>query len=171
MKLAISDACIFIDVYHLELTAHFFELETDIHTSYDVFNELYAHQKEQLTPYLNSGRLTLHNLDSKDRLVMYSENYPRSFSDNDKTVLYVANKIDAMVLSSDKIVRSYAKQKAIGYHGMLWIFDQLVEALMIEPKEAAEKLQHLISTNFLYRYNKDLVKELNTHLNRWGSSV
>lgn len=33
MKLAITDACIFIDLYDLQLTAQFFNLDIEIHTS------------------------------------------------------------------------------------------------------------------------------------------
>ena len=41
MKLAITDACIFIDICDLEITQPFFALDLEIHTSVDVFNELY----------------------------------------------------------------------------------------------------------------------------------
>ncbi|OIR01322.1 hypothetical protein GALL_166100 [mine drainage metagenome] len=167
MKLAITDACIFIDVYNLELTAHFFKLGIEIHTSYDVFNELYPHQKDGLASYLSSGKLTLHNLNNDDRVVMYTENYPLSLSDNDKTVLHLAGKIGAMVLSSDKNVRTYARKKAIEYHGMLWIFDRLVDTGLLDAATAAVKLNSLISTNSIYRNNKELVREMNIRLKEW----
>jgi hypothetical protein len=51
MKLAVTDACIFIDLIELQLTAHFFKLQIEIHTSLDVFNELFDNQKEILKAY------------------------------------------------------------------------------------------------------------------------
>ncbi len=168
MKLAITDACIFIDISELQLTSHFFGLDLEIHTSVDVFNELYPAQRELLKAFQSVGKLTLHSLDEADRKKIYAEGYPSSLSDNDKTVLHLADKIEAMVLSSDKNVRNYSKKKAIEYHGMLWIFDQLLEASLITYKEASEKLQKLINTNFIYRNNVELVSEMNNRLKRWG---
>ena len=52
MKLAITDACIFIDLCDLEITQPFFALDLEIHTSVDVFNELYPEQQKILNAYL-----------------------------------------------------------------------------------------------------------------------
>ncbi|MGC3978534.1 MAG: hypothetical protein QM751_10080 [Paludibacteraceae bacterium] len=61
---------------------------------------------------------------------------PISLSEADKSVLHVANKINACVLSSDKTLRNCAKNKGIEYHSMIWIFDKLVETSTLTPKEA-----------------------------------
>lgn len=52
MKLAITDACIFIDLHELDLTVKFFSLEIEVHTSLDVFNELYPDQQKILKAYI-----------------------------------------------------------------------------------------------------------------------
>jgi hypothetical protein len=39
-----------------------------------------------------------------------------------------AEKHNAILLSSDKVVSNTAKKRLIDYHGMLWIFDRLVAA-------------------------------------------
>lgn len=67
MKLAVTDACIFIDIYELELTSEFFSLEIEIHTSLDVFNELHQHQKELLKAFQSIGKFTTHILTEEDR--------------------------------------------------------------------------------------------------------
>ncbi len=41
MRLAVTDACIFIDLIELHITSEFFALPIEFHTSLDVFNELY----------------------------------------------------------------------------------------------------------------------------------
>ncbi len=168
MKLAITDACIFIDLCDLKLVSHFFQLDLEIHTSTGVFNELYPVQQELLRAFESFGKLTLHSISGEDRIVIYEEGYPRALSENDKIVLHLADKIDAIVLSSDKNVRHYAKKKAIEYHGMLWIFDQLVEAELITHKEASEKLQQLLKTNLVYRNNTELVTQMDIRLKKWA---
>ncbi len=109
----------------------------------------------------------LHSLDANDRLIIQAEGYPRSLSENDKTVLHLAGKLGAMVLSSDASVRKYAKKKAVEYHGMLWIFDKLVSADLITKNVAAEKLQKLVSTNIIYQNNAELVKEMAKRIDNW----
>jgi len=169
MKLAITDACIFIDLFELQLTAQFFELDIEIHTSLDVFNELYEDQKQLLSAFRSVKKLTIHIIEEKDRMSIYQTAYPRALSDMDKTVLFLAAKFDAIVLSSDKAVRNYAKNKAIEYHGMLWIFDKLVELGRIEPNEASLKLNVLINRNTIYQNNAELVKEMGKRLKLWGN--
>ncbi|SFC65473.1 hypothetical protein SAMN05421747_11782 [Parapedobacter composti] len=51
MKLAITDACIFIDLHLLDLVVPLFELDIEVHTSLDVFNELNEEQRQLLSAY------------------------------------------------------------------------------------------------------------------------
>jgi hypothetical protein len=71
------------------------------------------------------------------------------------------------VLSSDKTLRNYAKNKSIEYHGMLWIFDKFVETTALTPKEAKIKLNQLVNFNFLFRNNQKLVEEIEKRLKIW----
>jgi hypothetical protein len=169
MKIAITDACIFIDLCELDLITIFFSLSLEIHTSLDVFNELYPVQQQLLKAFESVGKLSLHNILMADRQQILAGSYPKGLSANDKTVLYLAEKLGAMVLSSDKAVRAYARTKAIEYHGMLWIFDRLVEVSAISPTDAATKLKQLIFTNIVYQNNADLVTEMNQRLRAWGA--
>ena len=167
MKIAITDACIFIDLYELDLITIFFSLPLEIHTSLDVFNELYPSQRKLLAAFQSVGKLSVHNITMADRQLILAGTYPKGLSDNDKTVLYLAEKLGAMVLSSDKTVRAHAKKKSIEYHGMLWIFDRLVEVSAIKHAEAASKLKQLILTNIVYQNNAGLVAEMNQRLKAW----
>lgn len=171
MRLAITDACIFIDLYDLQLTAQFFSLELEIHTSVDVINELYENQQQMLSAFQSVGKLTAHNITEEEKIKILSLSYPRSLSESDKTVLYLASKLNATVISSDKTVRNTAKKNAIHYHGMIWIFDQLVNNDLISKSEASAKLKRLITTNLVYQNNKELVEEMQKRLIRWTGSV
>lgn len=168
MKLAVTDACIFIDLIELRLTSEFFKLPIEIHTSLDVYNELYPEQKEILKAYGSVGKLTIHNLTSSDKAEMQKIKFPKSLSDNDKTVIYLADKMEGTIISSDKAVRNFAKSKAIEYHGMLWIFDQIVEKQFLSFSDAIGKIEELFSKNIIYLNNSDLIEEKENRIKIWN---
>lgn len=167
IKIAVTDACIFIDLYDLGLTNSFFNLDVDIHTTSAVLYELYSEQQQILKAYQSVDRLTVHNLQEQDFIEIYLEAYPKSLSEADKSVLHVANKINACVLSSDKTLRNCAKNKDIEYHGMIWIFDKLVETSILTKIEATIKLKQLVTTNFVFQNNQKLVDEIEKRLKLW----
>ncbi len=167
MRIAITDACIFIDLLELGLINPFFELSLEVHTSLDVINELNATQIAILKAYQSTGKLTVHNISDNERQQILSSKYPKTLSSSDQTVLFLAEKHQAILLSSDKPVRHNAKIKAIEYHGMLWIFDQLVEQGMIKPSEAIEKINTLFTENIIYQNNRTLIAEMNTRVKSW----
>jgi hypothetical protein len=76
--------------------------------------------------------------------------------------------LNACVLSSDKTVRNYAKNKKIEFHGMLWLFDQFVATCSLSTADAGIKLKALVSSNFLYRNNHKLVDEIEKRFEVWG---
>lgn len=81
-----------------------------------VLFELYSEQQQILKAYQSVDRLTVHNLQEKDYIEIHAETYPKSLSITDKSVvLHVANKLNACVLSSDKTVRNFARNKNIEY--------------------------------------------------------
>ncbi|MBL7739072.1 MAG: hypothetical protein JNK14_07625 [Chitinophagaceae bacterium] len=168
MKIAITDACIFIDLLELELALSFFTLHIDVHTSLNVFNELNPAQKNELGSYIIDGKLTVHNISEAENHLIAAEKFPSSLSLSDRTVLFLAIKQDAMVLSSDKAVRHNAKIRSIEYHGMLWILDQLVEAGQLLKQDAIIKLKAMIASNMIYQNNKELTAEMNKRLRKWG---
>ena len=168
VRIAVTDANIFIDLYNLGLTHSFFTLEFEIHTTSAVLYELYSEQQEILQAYQSVGKLYVHNLQEQDFAEIYQKNYPKSLSAADKSVLHVANKINACVLSSDKALRNCARNKDIECHGMIWIFDKLVESATLTPMEAKSKLSRLVATNFLFRNNQKLVEEIKIRLKIWN---
>lgn len=168
MKIAITDACIFIDLIELRLTSQFFGLQVEVHTSLDVYNELYPEQQELLKAYQSIGKLIIHNLTPEEKIQIQNETFPRSLSEIDKSVLFLAEKHNAMVISSDKSVRNYAKSRSIEYHGIFWIFDCLIDLNIISGPDAIKKIQKLISNNIFYRNNMELVAEINKRIVKWS---
>jgi rRNA-processing protein FCF1 len=168
LKIAVTDANIFIDLFDVGLIDTFFNLNLEIHTTEAVFYELYLEQQEVLNTFRFVGKLVVHNLQEQDFIEIYNENYPKSLSEADKSVLHVANRLNACVLSSDKTVRNYAKNKKIEFHGMLWLFDQFVETCSLSTADAGNKLKALVCSNFLYRNNHKLVDEIEKRIEIWG---
>jgi predicted nucleic acid-binding protein len=167
VRIAITDACIFIDLLQLEIVPLFFLLDIEVHTSLDVVNELYPHQQAAFTAFENAGKLVVHNLSAKDRVAILQHSFPRSLSTSDQTVIYLAIELQALILSSDKVIRRYAKKAAIDYHGMIWIFDELVRQGLLEKPLACLKLRQLIKQNCIYQNNLEMNAELDKRIREW----
>ncbi len=168
MKITITDACVFIDLYNLELIKNFFLLELEVHTSKDVFNELYDYQQDALREFIVVGKLIVHTLQDFERSDLLKLGLPKSLSQNDKTVIYLAIKLNAKILSSDNLVRKQAGERAIECHGMLWILDQLILIDLIDISLATNKLRSLLSENQTYRNNPKLSYEVELMIKRWN---
>ena len=89
MQIAVTDACIFIDLLELEITSSFFRLDLEIHTTVEVINELYSEQQEVLLAYQTVKKLTVHNLDARDLQLLRSTSFPKALSHQDKSVIYL----------------------------------------------------------------------------------
>lgn len=167
MKIAITDACIFIDLHELDLTSDFFSLDLEIHTSVDVYNELHNQHRQQLNQFVLISKLTIHKISEAERLSILQFAFPRSLSDTDKTVLFLAEKLGAFVLSSDKTVRNCAKSHCIKTHGMFWILDCMVENQILTKSKATTVLKSLILSNPFYQNNSEMVAEMEARLKTW----
>ncbi|MEM9673992.1 MAG: hypothetical protein ACFB15_20730 [Cyclobacteriaceae bacterium] len=168
LRLAVTDACIFIDLLDLDLTSSFFGLDLEVHTTREVMDELFSGQQEILKAYQTVGKLTVHNLASDDLLAIQATNYPKALSQQDKSVIHLANQIDAVILSSDGAVRKYAQRAGLEIHGIFWIFDQLVDQQLLDKQVAITKLNNLMDGNLMYRNNPQLQKEANLRIRKWN---
>lgn len=168
MKVAVTDANIFIDLINLKLISHLFELEFEVHTSLEVLDELFDHQQEILSAYKSAKKLTVHILSETELEEMHEFANINKLSDADKTVIYLAKKLKAMLLSSDGPARKFAKQKKLDTHGLIWLFDQLVETKTISTKIAILKAKELLATNRRYREDERMVEEFNKRIDNWS---
>ena len=120
-----------------------------------------------LKAYEVNKKLFIHSLTHSDRQALIEIRYPTVLSEQDKSVLYLALKLDAMVLSSDKAVRKQAKKHAAEVHGMFWIFDCLVAEGLLSKSDASMKLRQMTSNNIIYQNNQELLKEMKLRLTEW----
>ena len=167
MRIAVTDACIFIDLIELEIIADFFKLDIEVHTSIDVLGELFPSQKQILMAYHATDKLMIHNLESDDLEQIDHLNLPLGLSREDQTVIYIASTMNsAIILSSDGLVRKVAKRMSIEYHGLFWVFDQLVQNRHLSKNRAISKLEQLTKSNTLYS-SSQLKKEVGNRKANW----
>jgi predicted nucleic acid-binding protein len=171
-RIAVTDACIFIDLIELSLITPFFQLgdtqlKLEIHTTLEVLDELYPEQQEILKAYEAVSKLRVHTISTEDLENISSMTFSKALSQQDRSVIYMASQLNAMVLSSDKPVRKFAQKNAIEVHGMFWILDQLVEQDMLTGHEASNKLHQLMRSNLIYQNNVKLWKEANKRIISW----
>ncbi|MBK5286724.1 MAG: hypothetical protein JJE25_15135 [Bacteroidia bacterium] len=167
MKVAVTDACIFIEILELEIADFFFDLPIHVHTSLDIWSELHSQQQEILNTFCEKAKLIIHTLDESEQTGLINQSFPKSLSAQDKTVIFLAEKLEAMILSSDKPVRSYAKSHSIEYHGLLWILDQLVTNQHITSDIACQKLSSQVERNLFYQNNPKLLSEVKKRMAKW----
>lgn len=167
LKVAVTDAYIFTDLYDLGLVPSFLNLELEIYTTSSVCFELQPEHQKILKFYQSIDRIFVHDIKEEDFLQIQSESYPICLSETDKSVLHIANKLNACVVSGNKTVLNYAQNKEIKYHGMIWIFDRLVETNILTKEKAIIKLNELTSINFIFQSNQILQTEIQKRLKLW----
>lgn len=139
----------------------------ELHTTVDVINELFNDQKQILQAYEAVNKLYVHNLDDGDFPKMGSIPFPRGLSHQDKSVIYLALTLgNAIVLSSDKLVRTFAEKQGLEFHGLLWIIEELVDQGLIDKDLAVLIFEQLPSINIMY--NTPLIqKEMHNRSKDW----
>lgn len=147
MKIAVQDANVLIDLEIAGLFDLWFKTGIETHTTDLIRAELEKGSHTQAVSYFMSGQVVEHAL-SFDEIMVVSELEREVGSKakfNDCSVLYLAMKLNAMLISGDKPLREAGKERRIEVHGTLWILDQLVERRLITGKVAASKLDYLRS--------------------------
>ena len=147
MRIAITDANVFIDLFEIRWIENLFHLPLEIVTTLEVFNELNTHQQQRLSEWQLSGQLRVVEVLLSEHPKVLEIGDSRRLSFTDHTVLYIALRDKLMVLTGDNIIRKNAEKSGLEVHGLLWIFDSLVENRTVRPIEAARALQALLRIN------------------------
>ena len=147
MKITVTDTNIFIDLIHFDWLGHLISLKLEIYTTEYVLLELHDFQREKLEMMASNGQLIIHQLNEPDIAEIEMADMPRAFSPTDRSVVWLAQKYKAMVLTGDAPVRKYCEKTGLEVHGIIWVFDILVEKEIMPPAEAAECLEKLMAFN------------------------
>jgi hypothetical protein len=163
MIIAVTDANIFIDLIKLELLGFLFDLDVEVHTTYEVYYQLNENQEKVAKNFVQSKALTLYSLTSEELGDLNNTVFPKGLEIADKTVYLYAVKTDGLVLSGDNKLRKFCEVKLQKVNGILWVFDQLHQKKLLTPNELASKL------NTLIQFNPRLpMEECKTRINRWS---
>jgi len=162
IKIAVTDANIFIDLIILELIAQLFKLKLEIHTTREVFDQLSVSQKLQMAGFEETEQLVIYNFNFEEIIELQALDMPRGLEPADRTVFYYASKLEATVLSGDNKLRKYCESQGLKVFGIIWLFDQLVEMKVINKTLATAKLEKLMG------YNDRLpIEEIMKRLKMW----
>lgn len=161
MKIAITDANIFIDLIHIELQNELFAAGLEIHTTISVFDELNNNQQEVLSKYIEQKQLMVHSNKPTNIPKEIQEN--RSLSPSDKSVFGLAIDLSAFILTGDGLLRKVSVAQKIEVHGIIWLLDRFVEMNLITKKKALGLLKQLRI------YNKRLpIEDCEKRISDWA---
>lgn len=140
MKVAITDASVFFDLYNIEVLPEFFALDLEIFTTDFIYNEILNSDERTLFETFNrSNQLKIINIDETERELIL--NMELKFSNNsiaDRTAIFKAKQMDCILLTCDKKLKKEAIHHNIIVHGSIWIIDQLVENEILKTERAIE---------------------------------
>lgn len=167
MKVAVTDACIFIDLLDSKACPAFFQLQFEIITTRQVWMELDVEQKTELTKWIDSGDLSIISGINNVIEVRDENNLSKALSIADLSVWALTANEGGILLTSDGTLRKMAKQHKIETHGLLWIFDQMVENKLLPVAKASEKLQLVFNQNTHYKSDQKLFNAFEALLTKW----
>ena len=145
MILAIQDANILIDLHHTGLLENYFALENDTHTTDLVLQEV----RHDVKSHIDSGALQVKSFTAAEleALLAFKATQPSSLSLQDCSVFHLAIEKKAILLTGENTLRKCAKQAGIEAHGVIWLFDLMVEQKVLTPAAAHKAMEKLIATN------------------------
>lgn len=146
-RLAVTDANIFIDLIILGLIGNLFELDIEIHTTREVFDQLTTKQRDTLVTYHANGSLVIYDFSAEEIAEIYNLSFPAGLEPADRSVFYYAKRLACMVISGDNKLRKYCHSNGLEVHGLIWFFDEVVARELISKATALTKLEKLMSYN------------------------
>jgi len=147
MKIAVTDANIFIDLIKLQLLGHLFNIDFEIHTTREVIDQLNDAQYDKVEQLVQSNNLKVCHFTGQELSEINDLKCPRALEFPDRTVIYLASKIAAEVLTGDGPLRKFCAANGLIVHGIIWLFDEFLAKELIEPAFAVEKLNELLGFN------------------------
>jgi len=149
MTVAVCDTNVIIDLLQVDSFKSFLKLKWDKHVPPGVIDEVQEDNTDQLVTAINTGKLILPTF-SPEELIKIQElktQYP-SLSIEDCSCLFLAERLSAVLLTGERRLRRIAADShRVKVHGILWVFEQLIEEKIITQRVAHDKLTHLMKVN------------------------
>jgi len=164
-NILVKDACIIIDLIELDLLDVFLSLDYIVITSQSVIKEITDKtQAELLANHIKANRMQKENDGELDAILKLMGKHT-GISYADATVLELSLRIEATLLSADKLLRKAGKDEGATICGTLWVIKELYLTKMISSTVAVTKINELIKINTRIPFNlcKNLIKEIEQH--------
>ena len=165
MIIVVNDACLLIDLLDVDLFDEFLQLGFQAHITSSVMAEFEGHEYEKMIrASIWQGNLLLYSLSADDQSAiadLMKTNSSR-LSEPDCSCLHLAKKINATILTCERLLTRTAKNLNIKAHGSLWVLDKLIAFSIITKRTAYRKLTELMSIN-----SRLPEKECRERLKRW----
>ena len=131
-EVVIKDACILFDLIDLGLLSSFYKLDLLIVTTPQVIDEIKSEEQHaEISPYIETGRLQIDRFGVFESIITITDTNP-GLSFTDASVLEVASRRNATILSSDKSLRNESQRRGLTVRGLLWILETLYTHQIIE---------------------------------------
>lgn len=145
--IVVQDACILFDLVDLDLLKVFFQLDLTVLTTPQVIAEIIDEdQQSTIEAHVQNGDLKVDKDGSYESIAELFDKFP-GLSVADCSVLELALRKKAVVLSSDGGLRKISRRKNCEVHGTLWIIQELHDYGIIGNAAAIEKLKMYASIN------------------------
>jgi hypothetical protein len=162
-KIAIQDANILIDLVKTGLFDPCMALQFEFSTTDIILEELYDEQISAIQPHIRSGKFALIIIPEQELTEIQSMSaVDRRLSIQDWSAFFYAQQKNALLLTGDKRLRTYAESKGIATCGIFWILDQLTAIKILTKEEACSYLEALMKNNKRLPAN-----ECNHRINLW----
>ena len=149
-RVVVSDTNIFIDLIKLGALGDMFLLPWEIYTTDFVISELEdPKQRDIVLGFQQRNKLIIKTFSSSQLIELYEfmSSHSRKLSLTDSSVWLYAKKEGYTILSGDRKLLSKASTDNVEAHGLLFIFDNLVEYNILPEQYAAALLEELKAIN------------------------
>lgn len=118
-------------------------------------------QWEEIYAHINNGQLIIDNTGEYEMIIKIAEQHA-ALSIADSSVLELAIRKDAIILTSDSGLRKISITKNVKVRGMLWLIEELYLKRIIAVELALQKLQmyNEINTRAPFKEIENLIKKL-----------
>lgn len=147
MKIAVTDANIFIDLIKLQMLGYLFSIDFDVYTTREVADQLNTAQYEKIDSFIQAKVLKVTSFTADELNEIVALKAPKALEFPDKTVIYLAIKLSAEVITGDGPLRKFCINNSLTVRGIVWLFDIFLTSGLITHAIAAEKMNLLLSFN------------------------
>lgn len=164
MKLVVQDANIIIDLIECGIFELFFRLKLEVVTTSLVIGEITEpSQRKACHAAIREKVLHVVEISTLEYLRLQAQDLP-GLSVPDRSVIELAQRREALLLSGDGKIRRTAKRCEVKVHGILWVFDQLVKTRLLIRTDAHRILERLQIKNPRLPQS-----EVERRLKEWGN--